>query len=102
VAVRFLKEKPDFMAIHLLELDEAQHKFGPRSPEALATLEHLDAVLGTIFDELRATGRWEATTVLVVSDHGFFAVKTQIYLSSLLRTLGLLQQDAQGALVSWR
>ena len=40
--------------------------------------------------------------MLLVSDHGFFAVKTQIYLSALLRTLGLWQLDAQGALVSWR
>jgi predicted AlkP superfamily pyrophosphatase or phosphodiesterase len=102
VAVRFAREKPDLLAIHLLELDEAQHKFGPRSTEALATLEHLDAILGTLFEELRGAGRWEGTTVLVVSDHGFFAVKTQIYLNSLLRTLGLLQIDAQGALVSWR
>jgi predicted AlkP superfamily pyrophosphatase or phosphodiesterase len=102
VAVRFSRERPDFLAVHLLELDEAQHKTGPRSPEALATLEHLDAVIGTLFEELRAAGRWDETTVLVVSDHGFFAVKTQIYLASLLRTLGLLQIDAAGSLTSWQ
>ena len=34
VAVRFLKERPDFMAVHFLELDDAQHASGPRSPEA--------------------------------------------------------------------
>jgi len=102
VAARFLREKPDFMAIHLLELDEAQHKFGPRSPEALATLERLDAILGTIFDELRATGRWDQTTVVLLSDHGFFAVRQQIHLTALLRTLGLVQLDAAGNLVSWK
>jgi predicted AlkP superfamily pyrophosphatase or phosphodiesterase len=101
VAARFVREHPDLLAVHLLELDEAQHKFGPRSPEALATLERLDAIIGTLFEELRAAGRWEGTTVLVVSDHGFFAVSKQIYLSALLRTLGLLQIDA-GAVVSWR
>jgi len=102
VAVRFARERPDFMAIHLLELDEAQHKTGPRSPEALATLERIDGILGTLFEELRSLTRWEETTVLLVSDHGFFAVKTQIYLAALLRTLGLLQTDAQGTLISWR
>jgi predicted AlkP superfamily pyrophosphatase or phosphodiesterase len=102
VAVRFLREKPDFLAVHLLELDEAQHKFGPRSPEALATLERLDGILGTIFDELRATGRWDDTTIVLVSDHGFFAVRREIHLTALLRTLGLVQLDAAGNLVSWK
>jgi predicted AlkP superfamily pyrophosphatase or phosphodiesterase len=102
VAVRFLRERPDFLAVHLLELDEAQHKFGPRSPEALATVEHLDEILGTIFDELRTLGRWEETTVVLVSDHGFFPVKNEIRVGALLRTLGLVQLDGQGALVSWR
>jgi predicted AlkP superfamily pyrophosphatase or phosphodiesterase len=102
VAVRFLGEKPDLLAVHLLELDEAQHKHGPRSPEALATLEHLDAVIGTLLDELRASGRWDETTVVVLSDHGFVAVNREIHLAALLRTLGLLQLDGQGALVSWQ
>ena len=102
VAVRFAREQPDFLAVHFLELDEAQHKFGPRSPEALAMIERIDGHLGTLFDELRAIGRWDETTVVLVSDHGFLPVKSQIQLSSLLRTLGLLQVDAQGNLVSWR
>ncbi|HXU80351.1 MAG TPA: alkaline phosphatase family protein [Polyangia bacterium] len=102
VAVRFLGERPDFLAVHLLELDEAQHKFGPRSPEALATLERLDGILGNIFDGLRALGRWDETTVVLLSDHGFFAVHHQIHLTALLRTLGLVQLDGQGNLVSWK
>jgi hypothetical protein len=35
VAVRFLKERPDFIAVHFLELDDAQHAFGPRAPQVL-------------------------------------------------------------------
>jgi predicted AlkP superfamily pyrophosphatase or phosphodiesterase len=101
VAVRFAREKPDLLAVHFLELDEAQHKFGPRSAEALATVERIDALLGTLFDELRASGRWDATTVVLVSDHGFLPVSKQIHLSALLRTLGLLQFEA-GNLLSWR
>ena len=102
IAVRFLGERPDLLAVHLLELDEAQHRFGPRSPEALATLERLDGLLGEIFEELRTTGRWEETTVVLVSDHGFFPVHHQIHLTALLRTLGLVQLDPQGNLVSWK
>jgi predicted AlkP superfamily pyrophosphatase or phosphodiesterase len=100
MAVRFAREKPDLLALHLLELDEAQHKFGPRSAEALATVERIDGILGTLFDELRALGRWEETTVVLVSDHGFLPVSKQIHLSALLRTLGLLQMEG-GVVKSW-
>jgi predicted AlkP superfamily pyrophosphatase or phosphodiesterase len=102
VAVRFVREKPDFLAVHFLELDEAQHTFGPRSTEALATVERLDGALAAVFAELRAAGRWEETTVVLVSDHGFLPVKFEVRLGVLLRTLGLSQVDAQGKLVSWR
>jgi predicted AlkP superfamily pyrophosphatase or phosphodiesterase len=102
LAARFVRERPDLLAVHFLELDEDQHKFGPRSAQALATLERIDAALGVIFDELRAVGRWEETTVLVVSDHGFLGVDRQVHLASLLHTLGLSQVDHEGRLVSWR
>jgi predicted AlkP superfamily pyrophosphatase or phosphodiesterase len=101
MAVRFAREKPDFLAVHLLELDEAQHTFGPRSPEALATLERIDGSLAAIFAELRAAGRWEETTIVLVSDHGFLPVTKELRPGVLLRTLGLSQVDPHGKLV-WR
>jgi arylsulfatase A-like enzyme len=59
--------------------------------------------VGLLFDELRANGRWEETTVLVVSDHGFLPVKNEIHLSALLRTLGLWQVDGPtGSPGPWR
>jgi predicted AlkP superfamily pyrophosphatase or phosphodiesterase len=101
MAVRFAREKPDFLAVHLLELDEAQHTFGPRSPQAIATLERIDGQLAAIFNELQAAGRWEETTIVLVSDHGFLPVTREVRPGVLLRTLGLSQVDAQGKL-SWR
>ncbi len=35
-----------------------------------ATIAHMDAELGRLFDWLRETGRWEDTTVVVCADHG--------------------------------
>ena len=102
VALRFLQERPDFMAIHFLELDDAQHAWGPRSPQALAMTEQLDAHLGTLFAELRAQQRWDQTTVVLVSDHGFMPFEREVRVGTLLRTLGLLELDPQGRLVNWR
>jgi predicted AlkP superfamily pyrophosphatase or phosphodiesterase len=102
MAARFARERPDFLAVHFLELDEAQHQHGPRSPEALAALEQIDDALGTIIDELRGLGRWEETTLVVVSDHGFLPVTQQIHIGVLLRTLGLAPAEREGPPAPWR
>jgi arylsulfatase A-like enzyme len=102
IAVRFLKERTDFMAVHFLELDDAQHAYGPRSPQAMAMIERLDLHLGTLFQELRAQGRWEETTVMLVSDHGFAPIEREVRVGALLRTLGLLEVDSLGRLTTWR
>jgi predicted AlkP superfamily pyrophosphatase or phosphodiesterase len=102
VALRFLRERPDLLAVHFLELDDAQHTWGPRSPEAKATLERLDGYLGALLDELRAQARLEETAVVLVSDHGFVPIEREVRVGTLLRTLGLLTLDAQGRLTAWR
>ncbi len=102
VTVRFLREKPELLAVHFLELDGTQHEHGPRTPQALATLERIDTYLGQIFDALRAERRWDEATVVLVSDHGFLAVEHEVRVGVLLRTLGLVETDARGKVVSWR
>jgi predicted AlkP superfamily pyrophosphatase or phosphodiesterase len=102
VAVRFLGEKPDLLAVHFLGLDEAQHRAGPRTPAAVAALEAIDGLVGQVFQALRDQGRWDETTVVLVSDHGFMAVEHEIRVATLLRTLGLYALDARGRVTSWR
>ena len=65
---------PHVFLLHLIELDGAQHTYGPGSPEALATLARVDGHVGEIIAAVRAAGRAENTTIAVVSDHGFLPV----------------------------
>jgi predicted AlkP superfamily pyrophosphatase or phosphodiesterase len=102
VALRFLEQRPDLLAVHLLELDDAQHTYGPRSPQAMAMTEKIDGHLGTLLEGLRASSRLEETTVVLVSDHGFLPVEREVRVGTLLRTLGLLEVDALGKLKTWR
>jgi predicted AlkP superfamily pyrophosphatase or phosphodiesterase len=102
IALRFLDERPDLFAVHFLGMDDAQHTFGPRSPQAVKTLEQLDAQLGVLFDRVRAQGRWDETTVVVMSDHGFAPVEHEVRVGMLLRTLGLLETDREGKVSRWR
>ena len=90
------KHKPNLLLLHLAALDEAEHRHGPGSVEAAATLEKSDAHLGEILDAIRAAGLADSTDVFVVSDHGFLSVEREVNPNVLLAKAGLLQVDAAG------
>jgi len=93
---------PNVMLLHLIELDGAQHTFGPGSAEALQTLARVDAHVGEIVEAVRAAGRSDRTHVAVVSDHGFLPVTTQLQPNAAFKQAGLLTVDARGNAVTWR
>ena len=70
--------------------------------EAIQALELVDTNLGHLFQKLQDTGRWEETTVVVVSDHGFEDAKTEIRLGRLLQDAGLVQVESDGRAKTWR
>jgi len=76
LATRFLiKEKhPAFLALHLVDLDAEEHETKPFSPESKAILEYSDELLGQIMADLP-----RATTLVVVSDHGFASIEKTIH-----------------------
>lgn len=54
------------------DVDHEGHVYGPDSSETRAAVVHVDAVLGKLFDEIRATR--VAVNIFVVSDHGMIAL----------------------------
>jgi hypothetical protein len=93
------RKRPSLLTLHLLALDHAQHEAGPFSPEAVAALERLDALVG----DLRATAERLApgrAWVAVVSDHGFARVDRQVNLAFAFRAAGLLRVE-RGRLADW-
>ncbi|MCC5925614.1 MAG: alkaline phosphatase family protein [Bacteroidetes bacterium] len=81
---------PEFMAIHLLNVDKTMHQFGPHSPEAVAALEYTDERIASLLEVLIREGKRANTTILVVSDHGMGGVQYIIRPNILLREQGLL------------
>jgi arylsulfatase A-like enzyme len=65
-------------------------------------MERMDAEIGALFEVLRTEGRWDETTVILVSDHGFAPFNHLIRTGVLLRALGLSETDARGKTVRWR
>lgn len=101
-AVRILeKKRPNLLTLHLIALDHVQHVTGPFTPETMAALERIDALVGT----LRATAETVApggAHVAIVSDHGFGKTAMQLNLQSEFRRAGLLTVSAQGKVTDWK
>jgi predicted AlkP superfamily pyrophosphatase or phosphodiesterase len=74
-AVFLIQQKhPDFMAIHLVDLDAEEHDTKPFSTESKAMLEYTDELIGRILAILP-----KDTVIALVSDHGFVAVDQTVH-----------------------
>jgi predicted AlkP superfamily pyrophosphatase or phosphodiesterase len=101
-AIRLLEKKhPSFMTVYLTGLDTEQHLSGPFSQKSNATLERLDAVVGSLREaaEKAAPGR---AIVCVVSDHGFAPVEHDVNLYAAFREAGLFDVDKDNKITGWK
>ncbi len=93
---------PDLLALHLSDLDGAQHANGPHTPKAHAALEVIDSLIGVIRTAVRDAGRDASTAWVIVSDHGFLGVTQLVNPMVLLRDAGLITTNADGKLTDWK
>lgn len=101
-AIRLLAAKrPDFITVYLTGLDTEQHKSGPFSAPAAATLERIDAIIGALraAAEKSAPG---AATICVVSDHGFARIEHDVNLYSAFLAAGLFTLDDKRHIATWK
>ncbi len=92
-------KKPRFTTAYFTALDHEQHQHAPFSPEALATLERIDKIVGTL--RASAEGVSPRSIVCVVSDHGFSKTNAEVNLSVPLVTSGFIRLDENKAIRSW-
>ena len=84
------KHRPNLMLFHLLNLDSTQHRYGPGTHAATSVMALLDTHVAEILRAIDDAGLTARTTVFVVSDHGFKAVKRQIRPNASFARAGLL------------
>jgi len=94
--------KPNLMLIHVIALDDAHHKNGPRTPAAIAVAERMDAYVGRIIDATRKAGIFDQTTFFLVSDHGFAEVTKKFEPNVLLVKEKLITLGADGKPTDWK
>jgi len=96
------KHKPNLLLVHLCDLDDQEHKFGPDSPQAATTLEKIDGHIGELLAADQAAGLADSTDVFIVSDHGFLPVQAEIKPNVLFVKAGLLTADEKGNVTGGR
>lgn len=90
---------PDFTTVYLTAYDHDQHRFGPDTAEAHATIERIDAIVGRLV--LAARAARPDMTIAIVSDHGFAATTTEVNLYRTFIDAGLITIGTNGKISAW-
>jgi predicted AlkP superfamily pyrophosphatase or phosphodiesterase len=94
-AVTLLESKrPQLLLVHLVEVDHVLHQEGRNAPAALRAFEAADRQIGRILAALGRAGLRDSTDVVVVGDHGFTNVHTEVRPNVALAEIGLLTPGA--------
>lgn len=94
--------RPNLMLIHLIELDGAHHRNGPRTKAGIEMAEREDAYIARIVEATKQAGIFEKTTFFVVSDHGFASIEKRYAPNVALAKEGLITMDASGKATAWK
>ena len=86
--------RPNLLLVHFVWYDSQAHAFGPASPRALAALESADQAIGRMRDAIATD---PATTLVVLSDHGFVEVKKEVAPLVVFAEHGLFTRGADGS-----
>lgn len=97
----FRKYKPHLQFIHLLNVDEVQHRDGPEGAAVWEAVRAQDDNIARIRRAIAESGEGDRTTLLVVGDHGFTTVSRNCSPNALLRDAGLVEEE-DGRIRSWR
>lgn len=94
--------KPNLLLLHLIELDGAHHRYGPRTKPGIETAEREDGYINRIVEATRQAGVFEKTTFFIVSDHGFASIDKRFSPNVALAKEGLITLDAAGKATAWK
>jgi predicted AlkP superfamily pyrophosphatase or phosphodiesterase len=80
--------KPDFVAIHLMGVDHAEHLEGPNGKLVKKNVLLADQAVGLILKSIEEAGIASSTCIIITGDHGFQAVNTEVNPNVWLKAKG--------------
>lgn len=92
----------DLTLVHYVDLDSMRHRYGFNSKEAKEALNRHDTRLGEIIAQLKETGIYEESTIIVLGDHSSLDEDKIISLNVLLKEKGYINVDAKGNIKSFK
>lgn len=97
----FRRYKPNLQFIHLLNVDEVQHKQGPEGEGVKGAVKAQDGNIARIRKAIEESGVADRTVLIIVGDHGFTSISRNAGPNTQLRDSGLLAEEG-GRVTSWR
>ncbi len=91
--------KPAFTTVYLAGIDHEEHRSGPGSAAANAAIEQTDALVGQLVAAARKA--MPDVTIVLVSDHGFQPITTDINLFKPFLDAGLITLGSDGKPTGW-
>ena len=91
--------KPAFTTVYLAGIDHEEHRSGPGSAAANAAIEQTDKLVGQLVAAARKA--MPDVTIVLVSDHGFQPIATDINLFKPFLDAGLITLGADGKPTGW-
>jgi predicted AlkP superfamily pyrophosphatase or phosphodiesterase len=95
------RKQPSLHFCYFAGLDEESHETYPESPQSMAVLERIDALVGKVRAAAERSGGGKAI-VAVVSDHAQVTTDREVSIDEALRAAGLILLDAKGRPTAWR
>ena len=79
-------KRPHLLTLYFSDVDSAEHRFGPESPEEAAAILDVDNNLAALKAGIAKMGLTDRVNIIVVSDHGMTKVKKKplIYLDDYI------------------
>ena len=87
------KYKPAFMAVHIANVDHFEHEQGRDGDKVRAAVASADRAIKTIMEGVEKAGIKESTTFIIVGDHGFVDIHSQLAPNVLLAKAGLIDPE---------
>ncbi len=94
--------RPNLLLLHLIELDGAHHRNGPRTKPGIETAEREDGYISRVVEATKQAGIFEKTTFFIVSDHGFADINKRFSPNAALSKEGLITLDSAGKATAWK
>ncbi len=87
------KYKPVFMAVHIANVDHFEHEQGRDGDKVRSAVAAADKAIKTIMEGVEKAGIKASTTFIIVGDHGFVDIHSQLAPNVLLAKAGLIDPE---------